>query len=231
MLADPRSDQLIRNFAGHSLGLRDLRDATPDAAAYPQFDADLRAAFARETELFVASVLRENRPASDLIGARYTFLNERLARHYGIPGVAGPDFRRVTLTDPRRGGLLAQGSILTVTSYANLTSIVKRGKWILENLMASHRLRRRMTFRVSEPARPMAGRSTKLHSNVSTSLALGPAMERRFQQSIEPVVGRHPGRRHRPKGGSRLTRMRKSRRRPKAHPAGHDQNHPIPDRR
>jgi hypothetical protein len=100
MLADPRSNQLIHNFAGQWLYLRNLRYATPDAAAYPQFDADLREAFACETELFFESTLRENRSVVDLLDADYTFLNERLARHYGIPGVVGPEFRRVQLKDP-----------------------------------------------------------------------------------------------------------------------------------
>ena len=137
MLADPRSNQLIRNFAGQWLYLRNLRYATPDAVAYPQFDADLRQAFATETELFFESILRENRSVVDLVDANYTFLNERLARHYGIPGVVGPEFRRVQLTDPQRGGLLGQGSILTVTSYDNRTSVAKRGKWILENILGA----------------------------------------------------------------------------------------------
>jgi hypothetical protein len=137
MLADPRSDALISNFAGQWLQLRKLDTQTPDADAFPQFDESLRAAMRRETELFFASVLRENRPVTDLLDADYTYLNQRLAEHYGIRRLYGSQFRRVELTDPNRGGLLGQGSILTVTSYPNRTSVVQRGKWVLENLLGS----------------------------------------------------------------------------------------------
>jgi hypothetical protein len=109
----------------------------PDPVAFPEWDESLRAAFQEETELFFESVLRENRGALELLSANYTFLNERLARHYGIPGVYGSQMRRVTLDDPERGGLLGQGSLLTVTSYPNRTSVVQRGKWILENLLGT----------------------------------------------------------------------------------------------
>jgi cytochrome c553 len=135
MLANSRSGELIRNFAGQWLYLRNLRYATPDPAVYPRFDGALRDAFVRETELFVESILRENRSVVDLLGANYTFVNDRLARFYGIADVKGAEFRRVTLKNPERGGLLADGSILTVTSYDNSTSIARRGKWILENIL------------------------------------------------------------------------------------------------
>jgi mono/diheme cytochrome c family protein len=137
MLADPRSQALIRNFAGQWLFLRNLQSSKPDGHEYPNFDDNLRQGFRRETELFFESILRENRSVLDLLNANYTFVNERLARHYGIPNIYGTQFRRVTLTDQTRMGLLGQGSILTVTSYPNRTSPVLRGKWILENIMGT----------------------------------------------------------------------------------------------
>jgi hypothetical protein len=127
---------LATNFAGQWLYLRNLDSATPDPRTFPDFDDNLRQAFRRETELFFESIVREDRSVLDLLRADYTFLNERLAKHYGIPNVYGSRFRRVTL-DPNsvRGGLLGQGSILTVTSYGNRTSPVLRGKWILESIL------------------------------------------------------------------------------------------------
>lgn len=140
MLDDPRSQALVNNFGGQWLHLRNLETITPDPDVYPGFDESLRQSFRRETELFFESVLRENRSILELLDADYTFLNQRLAEHYGIKGVYGPQFRRVTLNDTARasrGGLLGQGSILTVTSYPNRTSVVQRGKWILENLLGA----------------------------------------------------------------------------------------------
>jgi uncharacterized protein DUF1588/uncharacterized protein DUF1592/uncharacterized protein DUF1585 len=138
MLADPRSRSLVSNFAGQWLYLRNLESATPDLRLFPDFDDNLRQAFRQETELFFESVLREDRNVLDLLKADYTYLNERLAKHYGIPNVYGSRFRRVALDkDSKRGGLLRQGSILTVTSYANRTSPVIRGKWILENMIGT----------------------------------------------------------------------------------------------
>ncbi len=138
MLTDQRAEALTRNFAGQWLYLRNLEHQRPDIALFPQFDTRLRSAMLRETELFVASIVRDNRSVLDFIATDYTFLNQRLAEHYGIPGVRGTAFRKVSL-DPasHRGGLLGQASILTVTSYGNHTSVVKRGKWILDNLLAS----------------------------------------------------------------------------------------------
>jgi mono/diheme cytochrome c family protein len=138
MLADPRSQSLVTNFAEQWLFLRDIESKTPDDLMFQNFDESLRQAFRRETDLFLDSVLRGNRSILELISANYTFLNERLAKHYGIPHVEGSYFRRVELpsNDPR-GGLLGQGSILTITSYATRTSPVVRGKWVLENLLAS----------------------------------------------------------------------------------------------
>jgi hypothetical protein len=137
MLDDPKSHSLVTNFAGQWLFIRNLAAVRPDPVAFPEFDESLRAAFQAETELFFDSVLRENRSALELLTARYTFLNERLATHYGIPGIYGSQMRRVELTDSNRGGLLGQGSLLTVTSYPNRTSVVQRGKWVLENLLGT----------------------------------------------------------------------------------------------
>ena len=136
MLADPRSRALVNNFAAQWLHLRNLEAITPDMRAFPDFDDNLRQAFRQETELFVDSVLREDRSGLDLLRANYTFVNERLAKHYGIPNVYGTRFRRITVdAGSWRGGLLRQGSVLTVTSYATRTSPVLRGKWILDNIM------------------------------------------------------------------------------------------------
>ena len=136
MLADPKSDALVSNFAGQWLQIRSVELARPDATIF-NFDEFLRAAFMEETTLFVTSIVREDRSIFDLLDADYTYLNQRLAEHYGIPNVYGSQFRRVTITDPNRRGLLGQGSILTVTSYPNRTSVVQRGKWVLENLLGN----------------------------------------------------------------------------------------------
>jgi len=137
MMADPKSDALISNFGGQWLYLRTLANARPDPDIFTGFDENLRHAFQRETELFVASIFREDRSVLELLDANYTFLNQRLAAHYKIPNVYGSHFRRVTLPDSKRGGLLGQGSVLTVTSYPNRTSVVMRGKWILDNLLGT----------------------------------------------------------------------------------------------
>ncbi len=138
MLADPKAQALTENFAGQWLYLRNLDQQRPDITEFPDFDTRLRAAMATETKMFFSYVLGANRPITDFVRADYTFLNQRLASHYGISGVNGPAFRKIAL-DPAtmRGGLLGQASILTVTSYGNHTSVVKRGKWILDNLLAS----------------------------------------------------------------------------------------------
>jgi mono/diheme cytochrome c family protein len=137
MLADPRARALVTNFAGQWLYLRELKNANPDATEFPDFDDNLRQAFQRETEMLFDSILREDRSVLTLLDADYTFVNERLAKHYGIPNVYGPDFRRVPVPMDARRGLLGQGSMLLVTSNANRTSPVQRGKWILENLLGS----------------------------------------------------------------------------------------------
>ena len=138
MLADPRSRSLVTNFAAQWLFLRDVESKEPDVYLFRDFDEGVRAAFVRETELFLDSILRGNRSVLELLTADYTFLNEPLAKHYGIPQITGSHFRRVTLPagSPRRG-LLGQGSILSITSYSTRTSAVLRGKYVLDNLLAS----------------------------------------------------------------------------------------------
>src|SRR5205814_9220598 len=128
MLADPRSQSLVTNFANQWLHLRNLDSITPDGRLFPDFDDNLRQAMRRETEMLFEEVVRENRSVLDLLKTDHTFLNERLAKHYGIPHIYGPRFRRVASEE--RGGLLRHGSILNVTSYATRTSPVIRGKWV-----------------------------------------------------------------------------------------------------
>jgi mono/diheme cytochrome c family protein len=137
MLADPRAKALVDNFAGQWLVLRNIRNVSPDADLFPNFDENLRDDFLQETSLFFESQLKDDRSVVELLSANYTFLNERLARHYEIPNVYGTRFRRVSLADSRRGGLLGQGSLLTVTSYPNRTSPVLRGKWLLETILGT----------------------------------------------------------------------------------------------
>jgi hypothetical protein len=136
MLADKRSESLVNNFATQWLFLRDVDAKEPDEILFPDFDETLRIAFRRETELFLGSVLRENRSVLELLSANYTFLNERLAKHYGVPDIGGSYYRKVSFPpDSPRGGLLGQGGILLLTSYSTRTSPVVRGKWVLENLL------------------------------------------------------------------------------------------------
>jgi hypothetical protein len=137
MLADPRAHALTRNFAGQWLYLRNLPAVTPDEARFPYFGENLRQDFQKETELFFETLLKENRSVMDILTADFTFVNERLAKHYGIPNIYDSRFRRVRVDDPNRLGLLGQGSFLTVTSLPDRTSVVGRGKWILENLLGS----------------------------------------------------------------------------------------------
>ncbi len=137
MLADPKARALVGNFAGQWLHLRNVRNVQPHADDFPDFDDNLRRAFQRETELLFESVMREDRSVIDLLRADYTFVNERLARHYGIANVYGSQFRRVPVTSEERKGLLGHGSILTLTSHATRTSPVVRGKWVLENILGT----------------------------------------------------------------------------------------------
>jgi mono/diheme cytochrome c family protein len=137
LLADPRSRSLVTSFAFQWLKLRALDDADPDAVVFPNFDDSLREAFRREIDLFIESIIREDRSVLDLLTADHTFVNERLALHYRIPNVRGGQFRRVTLRDSTRWGLLGKGAVLTVTSYANRTAPVLRGAWILENILGT----------------------------------------------------------------------------------------------
>jgi len=135
MLSDPRSQALVDNFAGQWLRIRNLRTFVPNSDLFPDFDDNLRQAYKRETELLFDSIIREDRNVLDLMTADYTFVNERLARQYGIAGIYGSQFRRVSVAEPARRGLLGQGSFLAVTSHAERTSPVLRGKWILENIL------------------------------------------------------------------------------------------------
>ena len=137
MLHDPRAGALVSNFAGQWLYLRNLKNVAPSSEQFPEFDDNLRQSFLRETELLIDSVMREDRSVLDLLTADYTFVNERLAKHYGIPNIYGSQFRRIPVSSEARRGLLGQGSVLTVTSQANRTSPVLRGKWILDNLLGT----------------------------------------------------------------------------------------------
>jgi mono/diheme cytochrome c family protein len=137
MLADPKSSAMAENFAGQWLEIRNLDAIRPDPQKFPAWGPELRDAMKTETRMFFDTILRENRPISDFIDARYTFLNERLAGHYGIDGVEGPEFRRVNLTTAERGGVLSQGSVLAVSSYPTRTSVVIRGKYILQNILGT----------------------------------------------------------------------------------------------
>ncbi len=137
MLGDQRADALVRNFAHRWLELNKLIGLAPDALAFPEFDENLRYAMERETTLFVGSQLRDDRSVTELLTSDYTFLNERLATHYGIPNIYGNHFRQVALEDGLRGGLLGQASILSLTSYPTRTSVVLRGRWLLANLLGS----------------------------------------------------------------------------------------------
>lgn len=137
MITDPRAGALVENFAGQWLQLRNLNGIVPDNEKFPDFDDNLRRAFRQEAEMFFQSIIREDRPVSDLLTADYTFVNERLARQYGIPNIVGSEFRRVHLEDENRRGLLGKGAILLVTSHANATSPVLRGKWVLENILGA----------------------------------------------------------------------------------------------
>ncbi len=135
MLVDPKSAAFVKNFTGQWLQLRNLREASPDPKRFPSFTKELREAMIRETELFFEAILREDRSIFDFLDADFTFVNERLAKHYQIPGIKGAEFRKVKVNDSQRGGILTQASILTVTSNPTRTSPVNRGKWILENIL------------------------------------------------------------------------------------------------
>ena len=137
MVADPRAEALSTRFASQWLRLQDVEKVRPDHHFYSYWDTTLSQALVRETELFVDSLIREDRPVTDLLTADHTFVNERLAKHYGIPNVLGDQYRRVTIADPNRRGVLGQGSVLLLTSIADRTSPVLRGKWVMEVLLGS----------------------------------------------------------------------------------------------
>ena len=166
MLADPKADALVTNFASQWLYLRELQNAKPDT---PEFDGNLRQSFQRETELLFRTIMREDRSVVDLLDANFTFVDERLARHYGIPGIRGSRMRRVELPpDSPRRGLLGQGAILTVTSAANRTSPVQRGKWVLENVLGA------------PPPQPPPGVETNIDGDASKSKAV--SLRQRMEQ-------------------------------------------------
>jgi hypothetical protein len=138
MLLDPKSHALVENFGGQWLQVRKLESVKPDRKRFPEFDEYLRLSMRRETDLFFENIVREDRSILDFIDANYSYLNERLARFYNVPNVSGQEFRKVVFAaDAHRGGLLGQASVLTISSYANRTSPVLRGKWVLENLVGA----------------------------------------------------------------------------------------------
>jgi mono/diheme cytochrome c family protein len=178
MLADPKSQAMVDNFAGQWLYLRNLRGVAPDLEEFPNFDDNLRQAFKKETELFFGSIMHEDHNVLDLLNANYTYVNDRLARHYGIPNIDGSQFRRVTVTDDNRRGLLGQGSILTVTSVATRTSPVQRGKWLLENILGT-------------PPNPPPANVPPLKEN-SAGAAQQTVRERmELHRRVEPCAGCH----------------------------------------
>ncbi len=179
MLADARSEALINSFADQWLYLRNLASTIPDARLFPDFDDNLRQALRRETQLFVGSIMREDRNVLDLLSAKYTFVNERLAKHYGIANVYGSQFRRVTFDkDSARGGLLSQGSILAVTSYPDRTSPVIRGKWILTNILGA-------------PPPPPPPNVPPLRDNGTTGKILTMRERMAEHRSVQPCAGCH----------------------------------------
>ncbi|HEY7336092.1 MAG TPA: DUF1592 domain-containing protein [Bryobacteraceae bacterium] len=173
MLADPKAEALVTNFAGQWLYLRNLRDMIPNSVDFPDFDDNLRESFARETELFFGSIVHEDRNVLDLMTANYTFLNERLAKHYGVPNIYGSHFRRVTIADEARRGLLGQGSILMVTSHTDRTSPVVRGKWVLDNLLGA-------------PPPPMPANVPPLNENARTDGKILTMRERMEEHRSNP---------------------------------------------
>jgi hypothetical protein len=174
MLADPRADALVQNFAAQWLGLRQLATIDPTSAEY---DGTLRESMKRETELLFASILRENRSVLDLINADYTFVNERLARHYGIAHIQGSQFRRVPVSDANRRGILGHASVLTLTSAPNRTSVVKRGQWVLENLLGT------------PPPQPPPGVEVKLDQPPEPGAAPSTLRQRMEQHRANPSCG------------------------------------------
>lgn len=179
MLADPRADSLVTNFADQWLYLRNLRSVAPDLESFPNFDDNLREAFKRETELFFGSIIHEDRSVIDLLDADYTFVNERLAKHYGVPNVYGSYFRRISWPEdsPRRG-LLGQGSILSVTSIATRTSPVQRGKWLLENVLGT-------------PPNPPPANVPPLKENKAGDKQLSVRERMEMHRENEPCAGCH----------------------------------------
>ncbi len=174
MLADPRADALVQNFAAQWLGLRQLATINPTSTDY---DGTLRESMKRETELLFASILHENRSVLDLLDADYTFVDERLARHYGIAHIQGSQFRRVSIADANRRGILGHASVLTLTSAPNRTSVVKRGQWVLENLLGT------------PPSPPPPGVEVKLDQPPEPGAAPTTLRQRMEQHRANPSCG------------------------------------------
>ncbi|MCZ7639781.1 MAG: DUF1592 domain-containing protein [Verrucomicrobia bacterium] len=173
LLADPRADALVEHFAGQWLQFHTLAVVTPDRRTYPEFDEPLREAMRRETELFVHTILREDRSVLEFLDADWTYVNARLARHYGLDGIEGDAFRRVSLAGTARGGVLTQGSFLTLTSNPTRTSPVKRGKWVLDNLLG-------------EPPPPPPPGVPELEESANARLS-GTLRERMEQHRADPM--------------------------------------------
>jgi mono/diheme cytochrome c family protein len=178
MMADPRAQSLTTNFAEQWLGLRNLNDLQPDVYLFPDWDQNLTRSMRRETQLFFSSIMTEDRDVTDLLKANYTFIDERLAKHYGIPNIKGSRFRRVTLTDETRFGLLGQASVLTATSLANRTSPVSRGKWILEQILG-----------VKAPVPPPNVPALKENTEGVKALTVRDRLEQ--HRSVEPCASCH----------------------------------------
>ncbi len=178
MLADPNSQAIVDNFAGQWLYLRNLRGANPDLEEFPNFDDNLRQAFHQETSLFFGSIMHEDHNVLDLLNANYTYVNDRLARHYGISNIDGSQFRRVPVPDDARRGLLGQGSILTVTSVATRTSPVQRGKWLLENILGT-------------PPNPPPAGVPPLKENAAGAKQMTVRERMEQHRKVEPCAGCH----------------------------------------
>ena len=209
MLADRRATRFMNDFVGQWLQIRNINEQAPDGALFAQFNDTLRRAMVQETELFFESQVRGDRPLPELLTADYSFLNEQLARHYGVGDVYGSRFRRVAWEDDRRHGLLGHASLLTITSYANRTSVVLRGKWVLENLLGAPPPRRRRTCRRSRRTRPARRppRCARRWSSTGATRSAPPAT-RRWTSSASPWSTSTPS-----ASGARRTAARPSTRR------------------
>ena len=213
MLQDPQADALSTRFASQWLRLQDLDKIHPDALLFPYYDHSLGEALKKETELFFDSIVREDRSILDLITADYTFVNERIARHYGLPNVNGPEFRRVTLADENRRGLLGHGSILALTSVADRTSPVLRGKWIMEVLLGVAAAGAAAERAVARRDQGRVGRQDADHARAHGAAPLESAVQLVPPRDRSAGPGARELRRHRPLAHPRQRRARRSGRR------------------